>query len=494
MFLVLFLFIFFRYIRINYNILWTLNKLKTPELVEESDNGLFTLNICIPCLREQNIIEKTITDLLSCFKTVNVRIYIVTTSKENSEKKENYRYLEELAWSICEGEKSFSICEKYNHLFDREELIQICEKHQSEEFKEVLTSIQATYLDKKTTYESVLELIKINNWKNVILLEEKNDTGCMASQVNYCWKSINNERIEKSPNDYFMVYNADCKPSADLEASLVKEIKENEFPDVLQLIRVYTLNYSQYSGMIGYYLKGSALYQSRWSLGYEYPMLKRTSDSWKKKSFMFKLRSRYMIGHGMTFRMDFYGKMGKLNEKTNLEDLYTGYLLSCLNIPIIPVLAIDNTLNPSTIYSLFNQKMTWFSGMFDVFNYKNYYKKNHKKNYYRLRSYYFTICFLIRDTLSWLFGPSILMICLLLSFTKLPYFLLLSTLIATNVCFCLLLQHQLMKRNLIDEKRYNWLFTAIGVILYSFTRNLPALTFILNKIKIKNYKKYKTDR
>lgn len=87
MFLVLFLFIFFRYIRINYNILRTLNKLKTPALVEESDNGLFTLNICIPCLREQNIIEKTITDLLSCFKTVNVRIYIVTTSKENSEKK-----------------------------------------------------------------------------------------------------------------------------------------------------------------------------------------------------------------------------------------------------------------------------------------------------------------------------------------------------------------------------------------------------------------------
>jgi hypothetical protein len=455
------------------------------------------LHICVPCLREQSIIEQTLDNLLKATDQIkdNVKIYIVTTQKENYDK-ERYRssireFINELSAKISE----VKLNEKYGFLFSLEEIMKMkahISSHDTLDCNQIEQYVLDCYNQKPSTYKVVEKYISSHPLANITLLDYPNNICSMASQLNYCYRWILGNR-QVTSHDHFMVYNADCQPNPNTFKLLFQSIIQNKDVKVFQLIRAYTLNYDKYTGLKGVFLKASALYQTRWSLGSEYPMYKR----YLKKYTPNNRRSYYMIGHGMTFSLELLSSINGFHETTNLEDLYVGYVLSYLREQVIAIPALENTLNPPSIRSWAKQKLVWFAGMYDVFNYPSYIKQNisepiNKKWANKLRREFF-----IRDTLPWLLGPTSVLLFIIFSLTICKIMLCVGVLfIVTNSVLCAVyLSHQLKKLNAIPKSRRSNIFgLVIGVMIYSLFRNLPSIYYVINRTFNTSMEKFKTER
>ena len=288
------------------------------------------LHICVPCLREHGIIEQTLDDLLEATSQIHdsVKIYIVTTQKESFDKDRYRSKIHEFINELIAKISAITLNEKYGFLFTLEEIVEIKDYISSHNVldRDQIEQYVLNYYDKKpSTNEVVNKYIQDHPSCNVTLLNYPNSICSMASQLNYCYRWIlENKKIDIK--DYFMVYNADCKPNPNTFKLIFQKIVQNKDVEVFQLIRAYTLNYDKYAGLKGFFLKASALYQTRWSLGSEYPMFER----YFKKFTPYNRRSYYMIGHGMTFSLQLLKSINGFHETTNLEDLYAGYVLSYL--------------------------------------------------------------------------------------------------------------------------------------------------------------------
>lgn len=245
--------------------------------------------------------------------------------------------------------------------------------------------------------------------KNIKHIHYPFTTGGMAHQLNYAVREILSRTTPNQTKDiYIALYNADSKPDKKTFTCVRSMIARKNIP-VLQQVSLFTQNYKEYKNNFqGLVLKASAIIQTRWSLGYELPMLLSQSSFWESnKPWRIKLLQKifepeaYCVGHGLFIRLDMLKSIGLFPTETNNEDIPLGYYLSHKGIPIYPIPILENSENPDSIQILIKQKSSWFWGMVDYLTYNKYLKlKTGRYDFDRV--FISTIKCLLRDAFAWL--------------------------------------------------------------------------------------------
>ncbi len=389
--------------------------------------------IALPVLREQRVLEETLT-LFSKFQypKEKFKIIVVTTEKELSEKRQKAKKLSSLAQDMGNNLSREKILEKYLGVFPKNRLENLIKKGRNiKEQKKLLALLKKEYEAYPTTIKLARELIPRFNskmgWECFYHLHYPQTFGVMSHQLNFVAKKLTKilKRKIKADRVYFGVYNADSAPSLKTLIALGTDAlsyyqKNKRYPEVYQQIAAYVKNFASYSETPkGYLLQASSIVQTRWALGSEIPMLRKHSNFWEKRDKklsllekLFKEPSAYCVGHGLFIRYDILQNIGYFPDETMNEDLALGFYLCLKKIPIRPIATLENVENPETIVSLIKQKAMWFWGMIDYFDYRQVAEKK-IKSIDPIRTNALVMRGLIRDTLAWLFCSPLLIYAIL---------------------------------------------------------------------------------
>lgn len=279
-------------------------------------------HILLPVLREQNIIESSIEYFYTIAKNEkNIKYYIITTEREDEEYKNNSR------------ETTFEIAKR-----------KIMRMNASDKF----------------------ELIKAPK-------ESKGKVG----QLNYAY---NNYIKDKNIDGYIGVYDIDSRPSRDVFNAMENIIMDRKnknwkTPDIFQQVSSYCNGIENMHGIKGALSIADAFSQTRWALGFEYPLYKIYSKSVLKN----KVRPlAYCIGHGCFINIDYMKKIKGFPTINVNDDLSLGYLTSTIGGEICPIPVLDYCeISPKVGISIKQYKF-WFSGSSRYYNDIKYYIKKFK--------------------------------------------------------------------------------------------------------------------
>lgn len=241
--------------------------------------------------------------------------------------------------------------------------------------KIVIITTEREFLDKKTlkqqpsTPEIVKQLIPTLNknlnkelFFNIHYLYRR---GVKSDQLNYALNKLlkENPKIFESKNFYIGLYDADSKTDKSILKFLADDAIKNNFPIVYQQPTIYLKNYDLLPNNInGLFMKSFALWQTRYSLGYEIPMFLNSAINTRRRL----AKMEYCIGHGLFIRADFLKKIGFF--PTPIEDTRFGHILSYLKeeITLLPVFEITEVTHK--ISRLIKQTSVWFTGESFIIN------------------------------------------------------------------------------------------------------------------------------
>jgi hypothetical protein len=264
--------------------------------------------ILVPLLREQKVIKETFAFLLSLdYSSEKLKIIIITTERENEEKKLNK---------------------------NRPSTIDIVK-------------------------QAVPELNKIQN-KNVFFhIHYPFGKGAKSDQLNYALHVLYKEKPQnfKKKNLYIGLYDADSKTNKNVLKVLATDAEKNNFPIIYQQPSIYLKNFNLLpNNFSGLFMKSFALWQTRYSLGYEVPMFLKSPIIARRRLGVMQ----YCIGHGLFIRADFLKKVGFF--PTPIEDTRLGHILSYLKkeIRLLPLFEIIEVTNKIKI--LLKQTGVWYWG------------------------------------------------------------------------------------------------------------------------------------
>lgn len=377
------------------------NQIKYEENIEESNTKILMV---IPCLREQDIINDTLEHFLKITEEFeNVKILIVTTQKEEYEKKKSLYLESELVRDIKNSEKIDKVVHKYNKLLSTKEIKSL---YKVKRMKDIRNKVREMVLKSKTTQQVVKDFIKKNKLQDKIYhMHYPKENGIMADQLNYV---LDNFKFEDEKNTYFSVYNADSIPDENTLNEVLQVIKKKNNPKVIQQYAVPISNWNELSGL----MKGFAIYQSNFELRY----------GLINASLYNEWLYTYVLGHGMYFRVDELEKIGGFETKYWCEDIYMSLLLRNKDINIYPVQSLEKMQSPQYLSILIRQNAVWFRTSFKCFRiFKDIYKQNKKINI----SIIGWMIQRLRMNFNWIFEPVILLIPFVISIimNSIPMFL-----------------------------------------------------------------------
>lgn len=333
---------------------------ETKNMLQQNE-GKSNILIVIPCLREQDIIIQTLNYFLELIKQFNnVKILIVTTQKEEFEKKINLNLKNQFIKDVKNNMELQKLINKYNKILSTNEIKEILKYSKLENIEEVINNkIQKS----KTTSVLVDEFITQKH------LEEKvyhyhypKNEGIMADQLNYV---LNNFEFKDEKNYYFSVYNADSIPNKNTIKEVLKTINENSNPEVIQQYSVPISNWNELSNL----MKGFSIYQSNFELRY----------GLINSYFPNKLLYTYVVGHGMYIRVDILKQIGVFETKYWCEDIYMSYVLRNKGISIYPIKTLEIMQSPQYLSILTKQNSVWFKTSFECLKiFKDVFKQNRK--------------------------------------------------------------------------------------------------------------------
>lgn len=327
------------------------------KLISSNSNIL----IVIPCLREQDIIIKTIQHFLGLISNLNnIKLLIVTTQKEEYEREKNSYLQNQLKEDIENKMDIRKLIVKYNKLLSTSEIKDILKYKTNENLEKIIDN---KIRSSKTTNKIVEEYIETNNLeKKVYHMHYPNNEGIMADQLNYV---LNNFKFIDESKYYFSVYNADSIPNENTIIEVLDTIRKNECPEVIQQYSVPISNWNELSNV----MKGFAIYQSNFELRY----------GLINSNFSNKLLYTYVVGHGMYIRVDVLKQIGGFETKYWCEDIYMSYVLRTKNISICPIGTLEIMQSPQYLSILTRQNAVWFKTSFECLKiFKDVYRKNKK--------------------------------------------------------------------------------------------------------------------
>ncbi|MDQ3944687.1 MAG: hypothetical protein M3357_05965 [Actinomycetota bacterium] len=350
------------------------------------------LLVVVPALSEYATLGRTLPTLLEAAGAetrAQVQVVVVTTERERSERR---RLRAVLADPTLTGATAGRSADQLGG--NDEELIAALRRATAdgapaEELRSLVDAWPYTW--------ELAEEFPSTTW-----LHSPRTDGRMASQLNFAVERVGLVVPAgwKTASTYVCVYNADTVPQPDSFTCLVDTLLAHDRPPAAQLMCAPMLNFGDLasaSGVTSAYLAGAAIYQSRWALGREFRMY-RVAVRRRRPSY-------YCRGHGMTLRLDTLLRHGGFEERTALEDLFCGHLLSLerSHCPAVPV--VERTASPATLADLTRQKAYWFSGMLDLVHYGSWVadrglRYRHAGQWARLFA-----AGLLRDVLPWLLGP-----------------------------------------------------------------------------------------
>lgn len=305
-------------------------------------------------------------------------------------------------------------------------------------------------------------------------------TGRMAHQLNYAIKNI-----DKSlrADDIIAIYNADSRPHPLTFQWVLSRRADNVRLSVFQQYGDYTQNISKRTGAV---LLSAALWQNRWAVGFELFNSIKSERFYSNQGIMRSLN--YCIGHGLFISKEAIERAGGFSEIFHNEDAILGLELSYLKERISPIPFFDISDTPDTIRGLYCQKINWFFGPFQAFNYFRKLNDKYKNNSFREKVVLFVQSFkLFLHAIYWICGPSAMVYVLLYPIIRgditlfiLAYFSFFAFFIFPNIFSTIS----------SDVKGKKYMFSLVGVVrlLYGgpicyFLHGISAISAILLSIK-----------
>jgi len=339
--------------------------------------------ICIPVLREQEIIKSTI----YYFSKLNYpknkyQIIITSTEKESFDKQKNKTRMNSLAYDLSKNINANVILDRYLGLFTHSQLIHLHKKYNGCKYKLVLNELFKDYDKLPSTYELAcryaqevnkkigLDLIRVVNYPKV--------EGIMSHQINYALNEIKKEYI--SPSTFFAIYNADSRPNPDTLLFIAKKIQklehEKKKPNIIQQSSLFTLNYNRFPRTLkGLILKTASIFQTKWTLVHELHRFKTHSKKVNIENrslidILANVRLSHCVGHGLFIRLSILQSINSIPIDTITEDLPFGFYKCCEGEAIYPIPILENSESPTTLDSLVNQKRVWFTPYLEYIKYR----------------------------------------------------------------------------------------------------------------------------
>lgn len=410
----LFYIIFFSFSVISFS--WYLRILKVSRWIRNNKKWLTTdkkreIFVVIPILDEVGRIENTTKYFLENFYHFDsLHIVLVTTEKENEIIKNRVKEVVDKIKIISDRKKiSRYLAEEFGWDIDIQN---------SEDQGVIINRIIKIFNRERDTIEVARKLALTDNRVSVYHCPFVN--GKMAHQLNYAIKAI----IQKGVSDdaLFAVYNADSRPDKRTFDWVFRKASEGNIK-VFQQYGNYLKNIKNFKGWGGSILIAAALWQTRWSIGFEiFNALKqlRFKNRSEKKFYNYPLN--YCIGHGLFFTKDIFLKLDGFSEQTHNEDAIFGLELSYDHELIMPVPYFDESDSPDTVKSLYLQKASWFFGPLQAYKYYGQIcnKRKITKTGDEVRLLILTAK-LFSHALYWVLGPTFFFLSLWLALAKLNF-------------------------------------------------------------------------
>lgn len=235
------------------------------------------------------------------------------------------------------------------------------------------------------TYQIIYKAI--NGTKNLHLLHYPNRQGDKAAQINWA------ADVRISSDAFLAIFDADSRP--DYRGISYVQHSSSDV-DVFQMPSIYLPHQSN-----SIESRASAIFQTRWTYCFEIPRWIRWQHSRRSPLCM------YLVGHGLFIKNGI-----RFPEDTITEDLKLGYKLSSSNVNFVLVPFFDYAYTPKAFSSVIVQSSRWFYGeLLSLQTFYNQYRKlPNQKLIYFIRA---TIRY--AQVLLWLLGPTILLLCVLIS-------------------------------------------------------------------------------
>lgn len=280
----------------------------------------------------------------------------------------------------------------------------------------IITTEREYEINEKNGVNDTLNLAQIlqKKYSNVISLHYPEKNGKMAHQLNYAVEHIS-KNLKLYNRDYFSVYNADSRPDANTFNWISNYLANKKYkgqPKIFQQYGNYLGNVDNFTKKGNYFLESmlysAALWQNRWSLGFELPHALFQFIPGIKNILKYFPILNYCIGHGLFFSYSYYKESGKFTENMYNEDALFGLKACVYGHKIIPIPVYDKSSSPDSIKGLFFQKASWYFGPLQSFEYYREIinERNHIKKW-RLLTLTIKLFF---HAIYWFFGPFFIML------------------------------------------------------------------------------------
>ncbi|MEA3272599.1 MAG: glycosyltransferase family 2 protein [Patescibacteria group bacterium] len=475
---------FYWYFKIFISYRWIKKSRKIS--LKHSDRYHKNLYALIPVLDEVERIEQTVKYFTNTFKHIKkFRIILISTEKEFELFDKRTQFLLKNLESI----NQIQLVRDFINLKCKTDIKNIGDNlfDAKEKAKRIINKRENTIkIIKKISRNN--PLVKTYHYPKL--------NGNMSNQLNYAIDLIikNNKR----DNDIFCVYNADSKPHPKTFNWVLQMSKKSNIK-VFQQYGNYLGNIQNFKGVIsGKILTSAALWQTRWSIGFEiYHALKQLKFKNRKQSFNYPLN--YCIGHGLFFTRDIYQNLNGFDTTTHNEDAIFGLKLSYAEELIMPIPYFDESDTPDSVESIYKQKANWFFGPLQSFN---YYKKivgeqvlEKKRDKMRL---FILSSKLFSHAVYWVFGPTFMTLSLIIAIYKnSPYFW------AVFICESILFLSipNLLSWLIVDRKKIKLRNSLLGILLgaipcyllHGLSSYRTLLKILISKIFNKKVLKEKTE-
>lgn len=320
--------------------------------------------------------------------------------------------------------------------------------------------------------------------------------GNKADQINYAVSNLKTiYPLSKLKDIFLAIYDVDSRPNRDTLKIFSHFLKANPKGNIFQQSAIFFRNYQKYKGHIfaKLFLKAAAVEQTRFTLAYEIPRIRREYKYCTTHSGLLNsITYAHCVGHGLIIRASYLEQI-KLPSNYYPEDMFYGFIISALKEPIILLPVLDNSEMPITIKSLFLQRAAWFLGPFFGEKYRRYVKNKYHDIYKKdkLRISALSI-YATSFSTKWALTSSISLLLLLLLFFSnnlVISILVLLFFLSYIYSFYLILSNYKILWEIAGSKEGNLgsiekLLVSIFSIFYLLFHSLPAY-YILLKMLIK---------